>query len=232
MKTGLTEVLDSLLLSNNVVDNFYNEYINKAWFKEELDKFLPEIYLCEKQKQDNPWHKYNVLGHILHAVEEMNKLTEGLDLKRRRLLAYVMFFHDIGKPACHIRRPKNGKMIDSFFNHNIRSAEIAKEKAPQLGFDKQSSNMIEKLVYKHDIFMFITEKDDGNKFHRVLSEDLITTEIEDMESVGDGKELFEDLILVGLADNYAQNEKMTTGSIAMLKKINAMLENIQHSSSI
>ena len=100
MKTGLTEVLDSLLLSNNVVDNFYNEYINNAWFKEELDKFLPEIYLCEKQKQNNPWHKYNVLGHILHSVEEMNKQTSNLPIVDRRLLAYTMLLHDIGKPHC------------------------------------------------------------------------------------------------------------------------------------
>ena len=34
---------------------------------------MPQVEDCKNQEQNNPWHKYNVLDHILHSVEEMNK---------------------------------------------------------------------------------------------------------------------------------------------------------------
>ena len=111
---GNIVLLDKILLSNNVVKDFCNEYNSNTEFKKWLDTFLPEIKSCEKQAQNNPWHKYNVLGHILHSVEEMNKQTLGLDNKTRRMLAYTMLLHDIGKPASHIVRMKNSQAMDSF----------------------------------------------------------------------------------------------------------------------
>ena len=108
-------ILDEILLSSYVVDNFYNEYNNNKEFKEWLDSTIPDIKKCEEREQNNPWHIYNVLGHILHSVECMNKMTFNLNDKDKRLLAYTMFFHDIGKPDSHIRRIKmvNGKIVFS-----------------------------------------------------------------------------------------------------------------------
>ena len=118
------DILDEVLLSDTVVDNFYDKYNNDAGFKDWLHNVLPEIDMCENQAQHNPWHKYNVLGHILHSVEEMNKMSVNYDASVRRMLSYIMLFHDIGKPACHISRLKYGEMIDSFFNHNIESEKV------------------------------------------------------------------------------------------------------------
>ena len=115
-------VLKDILLSENVLSDFYNNY--KGEFKNWLLEILPEIEDCRNQQQNNPWHKYNVLDHILHSVEEMNKQTK--DFKEDRLmLATTMFLHDIGKPECHISRIVDGKPRDSFFNHNIASEKIA-----------------------------------------------------------------------------------------------------------
>lgn len=222
------EELDKLLLFDNVVDDFYNRYNSDADFKSWLDGILPEVSLCEKQEQYNPWHKYNVLGHILHSVDEMNKLTIswGVEPDDRKKLAYTMFFHDIGKPACHIRREKNGEMIDSFFNHNIESEKVFRRVADTLGFDSEDTEVISKLVYKHDIFMFIKDFSTSNPYWKRLTPELMQEEIQDLDSVGDGKKLMGYLILVGKSDNLAQNEEMTAESLAMLDKMSAMLENI------
>lgn len=218
------KLLDKILLSENVVKDFYNECDNNAQFKNWLDEILPEIEACKKQAQNNPWHKYNVLGHILHSVEEMNKQTLEHDFKTRRMLAYTMLLHDIGKPASHIVRMKDGKAIDSFFNHNIKSCDVTKRVLPQLNFDRAEIEIITKLVYKHDIFMFIKDFPTDNPHWRTLSFEVIKSEIADLNSVGNGNQLMKYLIMIGRSDNLAQNEKMTAASLRMLEKMERMLE--------
>ena len=52
------EILDQILLSDNVVEKFYENYNNNESFKLEILKILPEVDDCKNQKQDNPWHIY------------------------------------------------------------------------------------------------------------------------------------------------------------------------------
>lgn len=223
----MINLLRKILLSNDVVEDFYNEYNKNKDFKNWLDETIPEIALCEKQQQNNPWHIYNVLGHILHSVEEMNKQTVGMNEKDREILAFTMLFHDIGKPEKHITREKDGKIIDSFFNHNVAGERIAKERLPKLGFNKEEVDIIAKLVYKHDIFMFIKDRKTYNPHWRVLSEDLVKDEIEDLSSVGDGTTLMRWLVMVGRSDNRAQNEKMTAESLVLLDKFDLILNKFE-----
>ena len=221
------EILDNIILSQNVVDDFYSTWNNNIEFRDWILQNIPELEDCEKQQQNNPWHKYNVLGHILHSVEEMNKQTESLDINIRRMLAYVMLFHDIGKPLHHIERIKDGVTIDSFYNHNIGSEKIARRVLPLLNFDQNTIDIICKLVYKHDIFMFIRDFPTNNPHWRTLTPRLIKEEIHDLNSVGEGKTLMKYLIMVGRSDNLAQNEKMTADSLKMLDKMENMLNNLQ-----
>ncbi len=224
--------LDEIILSNKVVENFYNHYQNNQEFKLWIDKNIPEIDLCEKQQQNNPWHKYNVLGHILHSIEEMNKQTSNMDLNERKLLAYTMLFHDIGKPEKHITREKDGVVIDSFFDHNVASERIAKVCLPKLGFNEEEINIIAKLVYKHDIFMYIKDFKTKNPYWKTLTKELIEEEIKDLNSVGEGVQLMRWLVKVGRADNLAQNEKMTAESLRMLDKIDTILNLIEQVKNI
>lgn len=223
----MKELLDKLLLSSTAVDDFYNEYNNNQQFNKWINQILPEVEKCEQQRQNNPWHKYNVLSHILHSVEEMNKQSVNLSPGIRKMLAYVMFLHDIGKPECHIERMKDGKKIDSFFNHNIASEKIAKRVLPQLGFSEKEVKTMAKLVYKHDIFMFIRVYKTENKYWRTLDDNLIKDEISDLNTVGNGETLLRYLVMVGRADNLAQNEKKTSESLALLDKFDERLDRIE-----
>lgn len=222
--------LDEILLSDKVVANFHDSYNGelKAW----LNSILPEVELCAKQNQDNPWHIYNCLDHILCSVEEMNKQTKGMPYAERRKLAYVMFLHDIGKPESHIRRYSKlyKREVDSFFNHNIKSREIAFRVLPILGFaDKEIQEML-LLIEEHDIFMFLRLVEDGNPHHKVLNTELVKEYIARYNNLGDGAEFMGKLIMVGRADNKAQNPKLTKDSLKLLDKFSQELQEILQNS--
>ena len=219
----MLKIFDEIIMSTQAVDKFYSEYNENSDFKRWIIKEIPELICCENQSQNNPWHKYNVLGHILHSIEEMNKQTIGMLKAERRILAYTMLMHDIGKPATHIVRNKDGKMIDSFFNHNIKSEEIAKHILSNFNFTKEEIEIIAKLVYKHDIFMFIKEYPTKNPYWKQISHKLLSEEIADLSEVGDGEKLMRWLVMVGRSDSLAQNEKMTGEALALLDKFDIML---------
>ena len=222
----MREVLDQILLSDDVLNGFYSNYENGE-FRVWVHEILPEIEDCARLKQDNPWHIYNCLDHILHSVQEINKESQGMKENERRMLAYVMFLHDIGKPACHIRRYSKlyKREVDSFFDHNKKSEEIAKRVLPKLSFDGDECEIMSLLILEHDIFMFITLEEDGNPYHKVLSNKLINEKIAEYNKVGNGRQILEYLVKVGRADNKAQNPKMTKNSLLLLDKFDSMLEN-------
>lgn len=220
------EILDTIILSENVVDNFTNEYSTNSDFNSWLLGIIPEIELCNNQKQNNPWHIYGVLDHILHSIESINKLTIDYDYNIRRKLSYTMLLHDIGKPKCHITRTKDGKIIDSFFNHNIESESVARRVLPSFNFSNKETDIIATLVNMHDIFMFIKTYDTNNKYWKLLTPSLIEEYIDKLNNVGDGNLLLKQLILVGRADNLAQNPKMTAESLSMLDTFEKMLDEI------
>ena len=221
-------LLDRILLSDRANEEFDINYKNLQ-FKNWLLELLPEVEKCKNLKQDNPWHIYPCLEHILHSVEEMNKQTQTLKPENRRLLAYTMFLHDIGKPDCVIRRfsKQYNREVDSFFNHNKAGVRIAKRVLKDLGFSKQEENLILSFIDKHDMFMFITLEDDGNKFHKVLTNELIKEEVEEFNKFGNGAELFKYLIMVGRSDNLAQNPELTGESLQLLNTMENMLQNLQ-----
>lgn len=216
MENKYIQTLDDILLSHQVIDNFYREYNTDVEFKKWINKEIPAVEKCENQQQNNPWHIYNVLGHILRSVQEMNRLTKGMEREERRLLAYTMFLHDIGKPEKHITRMKDGAVIDSFFDHNIASAKIAREVLPKLGFSVEETKVITKLIYKHDIFMFIKPFKTNNPHWRELSPKIVEGEVADLNEVGDGNRLLGFLLKVGRADSLAQNPKLAKDSLKLL----------------
>ena len=220
------ETLNKILLSTSVVEEFYKEYKNsdfKNWFL----NIVPEVEKCEKQQQDNPWHIYGTLDHILHSVEEINKQTINLDHATRRMLAYTMFYHDIGKPDCVLRRYSKayGREVDSFFDHNIKSAEIAERSLKFFNFSENECEIIKKLVFMHDIFINISLNPTQNKFKRQLTKDVLQDIIDELNTVGNGAILINYLIMIARSDNLSQNPEMTADSLKILDAVQTMLNN-------
>ncbi len=217
-------LLDEILLSDNVVESFYKHYQNEE-FKNWILSILPEIEDCQNTEQDNPWHIYNCLDHILHSVEEMNKQTKAFDSNIRRMLAYTMFLHDIGKPECKLRRYAKlyKREVDSFFHHNLASVKIGERVLDKLGFNQEESIIILKLVKEHDLFMNLTLEDATNPYKRKLTQEVLDELVDGLDT-DNGKKLMKYLLLVGKADNLAQNPKMTGQSLELLDIMTNMLD--------
>lgn len=212
--------LSELLLSDDAGGAFIAEYNLDIYFKDEINKYIPEVAACFTQKQRGDWHIYNVMGHILHSVEEMNKLTVGLSENERKLLAFTMFFHDLGKPEYHKVKRKNGKICDSFKGHNIGSEKIAKRVLRHLKFNKAEQKIILTLVREHDVFIKFSDEP-KEEWQIKPTAEYLKEYIKGLNKFGDGKKIFEYLILVGIADNKAQNPKMTKEPLEMLESIAA-----------
>ena len=219
------EYLTNILLDDNVVRTFHFEYESNKDFKDYLLNKLPQIEDCVHLKQDNPWHIYNCFDHILHSIEEINKLSKGLSNKERELLAYTMLLHDIGKPQCHLRRYSKlyGREIDSFFGHAKVGKELALKECPSLGFSEQETKEIAMLVEYHDCFINLVTEPDENKYHILLNKDYIIGLMRLFDEVGESKKLIKYLAMVGRADSMAQNPALTGASFKVLDFFDKLL---------
>ena len=230
----MIKLLDEILLNKNALLEFKSHFENKE-FHDWIVGILPEIENCQNLKQDNPWHIYNCLEHILHSVEYINELNENEheDEKTKRLLAYTMFLHDIGKPECHIRRYSKsyGREVDSFFDHNKAGVKIADRILPKLNFNKEEIEIIKILIEDHDIFMFITLQDDNNPHHKVLDKKVILDEINKLNNYGNGAKLMKYLIRIGMSDSLSQNPQMTINSLRLLSVMDTMLDDMLNSTN-
>ncbi len=229
----MLNVLDSVLLSKKPSEEFEKAYEDKS-FREWLLGLLPEVEDCKNLKQDNPWHIYTCLEHILKSVEAINIESKGLEDSVRRMLAYTMFLHDIGKPECYIRRYSKlyGREVDSFFNHNKAGVKIACRVLGDFGFLGKEKEIITKLVDEHDVFMFITLEDNGNKHHRVLDMEYMRELEANLDRVYDGNTMLKYLLVVGRSDNLAQNPKMTGESLHKIDVMREMLSQMEREDSV
>lgn len=216
--------LDEVLLSDNVVERFHNSY-QQLEFKNWIISILPEIEDCINTKQDNPWHIYNCLDHILHSIEEINKQTKNLDLDTRRMLAYTMLLHDMGKPESKIRRYSKfyGREVDSFFNHNLASVKIGNRVLDKFKFKPHEKEMILKLVEHHDAFINFTLEPTTNKYKQQLTKDGVKNLINQLNINDNGLQMMDYLVMVAKADNLAQNPEMTQQSLRLIGEVKAIL---------
>ena len=213
------QILDEILLSDNVKEKFF--YYYEGDFKDYLDKILPQIRLSIFTPQCHPMHIYGVFGHILKSIEQINILSKGYDKNTRKILAYTMLFHDLGKPKCHIKRKLNGELVDSFYGHNKESAEIARQTLSLFCFDKTQIDIIVSLVLEHDFIINLEKNNSQKELTKVIK-----SEIAKLNKIGDGRELFNYLLLVVRADNMAKNIALTQKSLKLIDKIKKMSQSI------
>ena len=114
-----------------------------------------------------------------------------------------------------IRKAKN-KIIKEF----IKDPDII----TAINSSEVKSNEPEKLVYKHDIFMFIKPYASTNPHWKQLTPELVENEIADLESCGEGEKLMRWLVMVGRSDSLAQNPAMTKESLELLESFDDLID--------
>lgn len=217
------ETLTQIVTSADPRTEFYKKY-NGA-FKDALDALIPEIPVAIKTEQRSVWHVYPVFDHILETIKEINLLSRDLEKDEQKMLSFIMFFHDLGKPACRKEKIKNGKICDTFHGHNVESEKIARRVLPHLNFSENLGIMC-KLILDHDFFIAVSENCFNNptEKEKIIS-NALNKKILDLNAFGDGKHLMRLLCLIGIADNLAQNRTLSSATTEIIRETLALLNN-------
>lgn len=130
--------------------------------KKILEIIIPEWKECRGFNQRNIHHIYTVDEHILQALKETD-----MDLITR----LAIFFHDIGKPKC-FSLGEDGK--GHFYNHELISAEMAKEIMGRLRYDKNSIEKVYRIIQYHLVYRIDNEEKFIKKMmNRLEKEDML-----------------------------------------------------------
>lgn len=163
----------------------------------EVLRIIPEIKPCVGFQQNNPYHIYDVWGHIAAAVNEAAD---------DYMVRMALLFHDIGKPQCY-QVDENG--IGHFHGHGHISAEITEVALTRLGVDPAFKKQVVTLVRYHDMRIEVCSKAVSRLVGKI------------------GDELFNKLLLVREADVLAQApeyEQQRLDKIANLRCIKERLK--------
>lgn len=178
------------LLSGDNVLRVLDEY------KEVIGVIIPELKPAFNCVQNNPWHIYNVYGHIIHAVDHAPKDA---------IIRLAMLLHDIGKPAV---KTTDDNGIDHFKTHAYAGAEIAGKVLARFKVSKEIYQKVTTLIYYHQA----VENVDEIRVKRWLAK----------IGVDNTKALFQ----VRMADLLAHNPEKIGYELEKLKELQAELEEI------
>lgn len=168
----------SKLLCGKDAGRILREYEDVIFF------ILPELKPMKNCTQNHERHIYDVWGHTVKAVENIEALPE---------LRFAMLFHDSGKPKCKFT-DKDG--IDHFYSHGKESEKIASEILTRIKTSTKFKNQVCNLVEYHDFLPHKISKKTYKKYIGKLGIDTI-------------KQLFS----VREADVMAQNPKFHKESL-------------------
>lgn len=181
--------LTKLLVGDNAL-SVLNEY------RQVIGVIIPELKPCFDCEQNNPWHVYNVYGHIIRAVAYAPK-----DM----LIRLTMLLHDIGKPQVKFTDEK-GK--DHFKMHAPVGAEIAKTVLKRFKVSNEIYDKVTTLIYYHQS----VEDVDNIRIKRWLSKI--------------GEDYTRSLLQVRLADLLAHNPDKIDYEFKKIKELQKELEEI------
>lgn len=116
-----------------------------------LAHIAPEIDACGDVKQDNKYHRYDVLDHLLYTVDHCDS-----DL----VIRLAGLLHDIGKPDTRRVIKENGEVRTTFHKHEIVSVNLAREFLKRMKYDEETTKQVLMLVKFH-MFHFTREWTDS-----------------------------------------------------------------------
>ncbi len=132
-----------------------------------LDRIIPEFGEVLYRVQHDVYHIYTVDTHSIIAVEELSRLQEGKydeafplfkqvlgETKRHDLLAWGVFFHDVGKGR--------GK------NHSIVGAEMALRATQRMAYSDKDCETVEFLVKSHLLMPHLAQRRDLDDVNLII----------------------------------------------------------------
>lgn len=183
----------SKLLCGKDAGRILREYEDVIFF------ILPELKPMKNCVQNHKRHIYDVWGHTVAAVENIDPLPE---------LRFAMLFHDSGKPKC---KSTDANGTDHFYSHGKESTKIAYEILTKLKTSTKFKNCVCNLVEYHDFMPHKISKKNFKKYIGKLGIDTV-------------KQLF----AVREADVKAQNPIFHTESLEENKIGLEILEEIEN----
>lgn len=128
-----------------------------------LWQILPELQAGQGMGQPAS-HHLDVFEHCLEALNQMEQILAGLDRyfpesqavmaaylhskRRRGQMKWAALLHDVGKPFTYGINEKKGGRI-TFYNHDLRGADILNEIARRLRWAKEDTALIARLIGGH-----------------------------------------------------------------------------------
>ncbi len=121
---------------------------------------LPEFDRCMETEQNNPHHLYSVGEHIVKSLTFV-----GQD----KVLRLTMLMHDLGKPAT---MTVDEQGISHFYGHAKESENLARTIFRRLKFDRETMDLVCKLVRHHDDRFPADEKNVRKAMNRIGTKEL------------------------------------------------------------
>lgn len=155
---------------------------------------LPEILPCVGFEQHSVYHCYDVYGHTLRALEQVDP---------QKKLRLAVLLHDIGKPAS-FTMGKDGR--GHFYGHAHQSVALAQKILSRLKYDNATQNRVLTLVKYHDADIQ-PEKPSVKRWMRLI-----------------GAEAFEQTLEVMRADALAQQAQSGRKRLERIAQVKAACE--------
>lgn len=114
-------------------------------YREVFCYIIPELRPMLDHPQHNPYHRYDIWEHTLHAMEGSKPILP---------VRLALLMHDIGKPQCFTM---DAQGVGHFHGHPAVSAKIAAEILRRLRYDNETKHLVTALVERHDVL--ITEEE-------------------------------------------------------------------------
>lgn len=114
-------------------------------YREVFCYIIPELRPMLEHPQHNPYHRYDIWEHTLHAMEGSPALLP---------VRLALLLHDIGKPRCFTMDEAG---VGHFRGHPAVGAEIAANILRRLRYDNETKQLVTALVERHDVL--VTEEE-------------------------------------------------------------------------
>jgi len=146
-----------------------------------------------------------------HHLDVWNHTVTAIsNVSNDNIIRLVMLLHDIGKPRSYTEDERGGH----FYGHPKVSADMAKDILERLECDSDTASMVIELVLQHDVEINPSKKSVRRWLNRL------------------GKDQFERLLEVKIADAKAQSPEFNKAKLAKIQRVYGKLSEVIEEESV